>query len=171
MINAYLASESDLDDHVIHLLFSANRWEKAREMREKLSSGLTLVVDRYAVSGVAFSAAKGLPDMNLEWCKAPDVGLPAPDAVLYLDVSPEVAAARGGYGQERYEKEAFQQEVRRCYQDLRGEVPQGTWHVVDAGRSVDEVHDQVLKITEATVQSCAQGKGLVNLWGSSVVSA
>ena len=28
MINAYLASDSELDDASIHLLFSANRWEK-----------------------------------------------------------------------------------------------------------------------------------------------
>ncbi|KAJ8585933.1 hypothetical protein M405DRAFT_864999 [Rhizopogon salebrosus TDB-379] len=29
MIDAYLRSESDLDDRAIHLLFSANRWELA----------------------------------------------------------------------------------------------------------------------------------------------
>ena len=27
MIDSYLRSDSELDDHVIHLLFSANRWE------------------------------------------------------------------------------------------------------------------------------------------------
>lgn len=29
MIDSYLHSQSDLDDHVVHLLFSANRWEFA----------------------------------------------------------------------------------------------------------------------------------------------
>lgn len=28
MISSYLASETELDDAAIHLLFSANRWEK-----------------------------------------------------------------------------------------------------------------------------------------------
>lgn len=28
MISAYLANDSQLDDRTIHLLFSANRWEK-----------------------------------------------------------------------------------------------------------------------------------------------
>ncbi|XP_021721386.1 thymidylate kinase-like [Chenopodium quinoa] len=28
MISAYLSNQSNLDDHTIHLLFSANRWEK-----------------------------------------------------------------------------------------------------------------------------------------------
>ena len=27
MIDSYLKSQVDMDDHVIHLLFSANRWE------------------------------------------------------------------------------------------------------------------------------------------------
>ena len=29
MINAYLTESAELDDRAIHLLFSANRWEKA----------------------------------------------------------------------------------------------------------------------------------------------
>jgi dTMP kinase len=29
MIDAYLSSKTDLEDHAIHLLFSANRWECA----------------------------------------------------------------------------------------------------------------------------------------------
>jgi dTMP kinase len=28
MINAYLMKFTDLDDHAVHLLFAANRWEK-----------------------------------------------------------------------------------------------------------------------------------------------
>lgn len=28
MISAYLSNQSQLDDHTIHLLYSANRWEK-----------------------------------------------------------------------------------------------------------------------------------------------
>lgn len=44
---------------------------------------------RYAYSGVAFSSAKG---MNLEWCRSCDVGLPAPDCIIYLDMPVEEAA-------------------------------------------------------------------------------
>ncbi|KAJ0788826.1 putative thymidylate kinase, P-loop containing nucleoside triphosphate hydrolase [Helianthus annuus] len=61
MISAYLSNESQLDDHIIHLLFSANRWEK-----RLLKSGTPLIVDRYSYSGVAYSSAKGL---DIEWCK------------------------------------------------------------------------------------------------------
>ncbi|CAL5325624.1 unnamed protein product [Camellia sinensis] len=86
MISSYLANKSELDDHAIHLLFSANRWEKRSLMENKLRSGTTLIVDRYSFSGVAFSSAKGL---DIEWCKALETGLLSPNLVLYLDIPPE----------------------------------------------------------------------------------
>ena len=81
---------------------------RSEELLRKLREGVTLVVDRYAYSGVAFTAAKGLPGLDRAWCMAPDTGLPAPDAVFFLSLSVEQAAARGGYGEERYERADFQ---------------------------------------------------------------
>jgi len=49
-------------------------------------------MDRYAYSGVAFSAAKGL---SLQWCKNPDEGLPAPDLVIFMDLDVEESKKRG----------------------------------------------------------------------------
>jgi dTMP kinase len=43
LINQYLSSASDLNDQSIHLLFSANRWEKAGSIEESLKSGTSLV--------------------------------------------------------------------------------------------------------------------------------
>ena len=43
--------------------------------------------------------------------QAPDKGLPAPDIVLYLDISIADAEKRGGFGQERYEKRDLQMKV------------------------------------------------------------
>ena len=43
LINSYLASESNMNDNTIHLLFSANRWEGSAEIERMLSSGTTLV--------------------------------------------------------------------------------------------------------------------------------
>jgi dTMP kinase len=102
IINEYLSSSaSSLDDHSIHLLFSANRWEAASSIANLLKEGTHIVCDRYAYSGVAFSASKMNHDcsksiLDLEWCKAPDRGLPAPDCVIFLDLSPEQAEQRGG---------------------------------------------------------------------------
>ena len=63
---------------------------------DKLNNGTTIICDRYAYSGVAFSSAKPEADLSLGWCQAPDVGLPAPDAVIFLDLTQEQAEQRGG---------------------------------------------------------------------------
>ena len=78
-------------------------------MEARLKVGTSLIVDRYSYSGVAFSAIKGL---DLSWCKAPEVGLPTLYLVLYLDITPEIAAERGDYGEERYEQLDFQKKVQ-----------------------------------------------------------
>lgn len=87
-----------------------------KTLSEKLNNGKTLVVDRYAFSGVAFSSAKGL---DLEWCRNPDIGLLTPDIVLFLDLSIDDAEKRGGFGDERYEKRELQIKVRNQFMKLK----------------------------------------------------
>ena len=43
----------------VHELFSLNRWECKNDIEHLLASGTTLIVDRYAYSGVVYTAAKG----------------------------------------------------------------------------------------------------------------
>ena len=150
MINGYLKNTQELDDHVLHLLFSANRWEHVASIESRLAAGETIICDRYAYSGVAFSAAKG---MDIAWCKAPDAQLPKPDLVIMLDLPMDIASQRGEFGevasppsasvifarlapptlcfgQERYEKVEFQQKVQAVFKKLR----QPYWQVVQACR-------------------------------------
>ncbi|KAJ3744749.1 P-loop containing nucleoside triphosphate hydrolase protein [Lentinula detonsa] len=163
MIDAYLRSQSDLDDHVVHLLFSANRWELASTIISSLEQGKIVLCDRYAFSGIAFSVAKSLPSqsspstasqtpgklppISLHWARAPDAALPSPDLTLFLDVSPEIALTRGGYGEERYEKAEMQKRVRSVFQEIGGEVTadagQGKWIVVDAGKEMSTVTEEM----------------------------
>lgn len=80
--------------------------------------------------------------MSYEWCRAPEIGLPAPDITLFLDISPDDARNRGGYGQERYETEAMQRRVRAMFDRIGAEMNgDGTkkWISVDAGRERDAV--------------------------------
>ncbi|KAG1724507.1 thymidylate kinase [Suillus paluster] len=151
MIDAYLRSESELDDRAIHLLFSANRWELASMITAHLAEGTTVLADRYAFSGIAFSARKGLP---YEWCRAPEVGLPAPDITLFLNISPKVAAARGGYGLERYEKEEVQKGVRQVFDKIgqaMREEGKGKWVEIDAGKSKEEVAEELWRAVQPLV--------------------
>ncbi|XP_026429006.1 thymidylate kinase-like [Papaver somniferum] len=55
-------------------------------MESKLRSGKTLIVDRHSYSRVDFSSDKGL---DIEWCKAPEKGLLAPDLAAYPNIPPQ----------------------------------------------------------------------------------
>jgi len=156
VINNYITGKCELDDHAVHLLFSANRWELAPTMREKLNEGITLVVDRYAYSGVAFTAAKGL---DMEWCKTCDRGLPQPDNVFYLDIDIDDAAVRGDFGTERYEVSDFQKKVQKLFQTLEDD----TWRTVDARRSIDDIHTELCGDVLETMERC-KNLPLRKLW-------
>lgn len=56
--------------------------------------------------------------MDLDWCKQPEIGLPKPDAVLYLTLSAEEAAKRATFGDERYEETETQKLVAKNYNIL-----------------------------------------------------
>lgn len=117
-----------------------------------LARGTTVLADRYAFSGIAFSARKGL---SYEWCRAPEIGLPAPDLTLFLNIGPEVAAARGGgYGEERYESEDVQTGVRHVFDKIgraMREEGEGKWVEIDAGKSKEEVADDLWIAVEPLV--------------------
>ncbi|KAG7973479.1 hypothetical protein I3843_07G230200 [Carya illinoinensis] len=103
--------------------------------------------------------AKGL---GIEWCKAPEDGLLAPDLVLYLDIQPEKAAERAGYGGERYEQLEFQRKVARCYEVLRD----ASWKIIDACQPMEDIEKQLQEIVLDCVTICQKGKPLSNLWSS-----
>lgn len=157
MINDYLKKNIELSDRVVHLLFSANRWELEPLIREKLQSGVSLVVDRYSYSGVAFSAAK--ENMDIEWCWNPEDGLPAPDAVFILNLSEAASLKRGGFGEERYELSNFQAKVRHNYKLLKDSK---LWKDIDADRDVETVHSEIMKLFEE-VHSKSALQPLTNL--------
>ncbi|CAF0721883.1 unnamed protein product [Didymodactylos carnosus] len=117
LIDLYLKNKIDYDDHSIHLLFSANRWECNRQIEEKLLNGTTLIVDRYVYSGIAFSHAKGTLDYN--WCCSCDFGLIKPDLVLYMNKGNLAVKNSGTDGGERYETTEMQAKVEKCFEKFQ----------------------------------------------------
>lgn len=161
MIDSYLGNQTEIDDAAVHLLFSANRWEKREALISKLGQGINLVVDRYAYSGVAFTAAKQVQGLDIKWCQSPDEGLPAPDAVFFLHLSAEAAAKRGGFGGERYERPAFQERVLQQFESMR----QPDWKWVDADKSIDEIQEELRASATKVIQLCGKGGvPLKTLW-------
>ncbi|XP_053245879.1 thymidylate kinase [Podarcis raffonei] len=160
LISSYLEKKNNLEDHTVHLLFSANRWEQVPLIKEKLNQGITLVVDRYAFSGVAFTGAK--ENFSLEWCKQPDVGLPKPDLILFLQLSLSEASKRGDFGNERYEYSSFQEKVLQRFYHLM-EDKTLNWKVIDASKSIEDLHNEIKSFAEEVMRE-AQYKPIGELW-------
>jgi dTMP kinase len=112
-------------------------------IRADLAAGTTIIIDRYYYSGCVYSAAKQNPSMTLEWCRKPDVGLPRPDLCIFLDISAEDAAKRGGYGTEKYEKKEMQDRVRELFETLMQQKEGEDFVRIDAGSSLEVVHKKV----------------------------
>ena len=151
-INQYLQNKSNVEDHCIHLLFSANRWEARNSILEDLRNGVTIICDRYFASGVAFTAAKGY---DIDWCIAPDRGLPSPDIVLFLDLDPEEQQKRGGFGGERYEVGAFQRKVREKFKEMIKSLKEIKWVVVNANGTPDTVFEELSGHVQTTIAESA----------------
>lgn len=137
-MNSFLSKEINIPPEAAHLLFSANRWECKEDIEKTLLSGTTLVVDRYASSGAAYTAAN--TGRCLKWCQQPDIGLPKPDCVVFLKVSKRQQEQRNNWGKERFENDEFQARVDANYEKLRDD----TWIIVDADRDESAINAEIL---------------------------
>lgn len=118
-----------------------------------------------------YSAAKRNPALTLAWARAPEVGLPRPDVVVFLDLSEAEAAARGGFGEERYERGEMQRRVREGFEGLRrgggggggeggrevGREEREDLRVVDAGGSVEVVEGRIWEVVKGRVEEVEKG--------------
>ena len=75
----------------------------------------------------------------MSWCKNSDTGLPKPDMVCFLNVSEEIARQRPNFGEEKYEIEAFQREVKKKFLEMFD----SDWVEILADEPIDEVHKKI----------------------------
>lgn len=116
IINEYLTKNMQLSDQSIHLLFSSNRWELQETIKAKLDAGVDCILDRYVYSGLAYSAAKNVVGMDLNWCLQPDIGLLKPDLTIFL--TNDSYKDNKGFGEEIYETTKFQSNVKGKFEEI-----------------------------------------------------
>lgn len=144
IIDDYLNSKVNLNDQTAHLLFSANRWDIFEEILTKLKSGITIITDRYAYSGVVYSLSKRNIDYN--WLKSCDSGMLKPDIIIFLD-SGENNIRLPDLDWERYETEEFQKLVHANYFKIfEPEFISGSAYRIDANKSEDNIAKMILNI-------------------------
>lgn len=145
-IRAFLDGKRDYPVEVKHLLFSANRWEKKKEIESMLENGTIVVMNRYYQSNLAYGVANG---MDLNWLLKLDKGLPKEDLVLLLLVSPSVSKDRNEM------PDAFETDPKLASQAHKNYVKfskQFKWKVIDGSKSKEQVHQEILKIVKKTLK-------------------
>ncbi|MDY6766537.1 MAG: dTMP kinase [Candidatus Nanohaloarchaea archaeon] len=133
LIQQYLDGNYDVPPEVAALLYAADRYQMADEIRSVMAGGGVVVADRYSQSNYAFQAAAAGDDTSmLDWMQQVESRLPQPDLVILLDIPPETA--RELMRDERKEQDvheedlAFQRRVADRYREL---ARQKGWTVID----------------------------------------
>ena len=159
VIREALRGQRHLCPNAMALLFAADRAEHANEIESMVKKGFVVTCDRYVWSSYAYQGiATGDPD----WIDAINSRSLKPDLVVYCKVDPYVAAERResrGEGSELYDMMEMQHEVASEYDCLADESKRqneilgsnaeiSPVLVVDASRSILEIHHDILKGVE-----------------------
>ncbi len=120
-------------------------------IQKMLADGYDVICDRYYYSSMAYQGSETDP----AWVREMNLSCPEilrPDACVFLDLTPEESMARiqrGRVTQEIYETrerlEAVRARFLRVIDELRDT---DRIHVINAARSVEEIHAEILSVLE-----------------------
>jgi dTMP kinase len=139
-IRAFLDGKRDYPAEAKHLLFSANRWEKKKEIESMVENGTLVIMNRYWQSNLAYGTANG---MDANWLLRLDKGLPKEDLVIALLVNPAISSKRAET-QDIFEADANL--AAKAYKNYLKFAKQFKWKVVDGSKSKEQVHQEIMKI-------------------------
>jgi dTMP kinase len=143
-IKQFLDGKRGYSDEVKMILLSANRWEKKAEIERVIGNGTTIIMNRYYQSNLVYGISKGL---KLDWLLSLDKGLPIADLVILIDIKTNTLVTRSKNGIiDTFEKDL--ELIRKVKKNYRLLANKFNWSIIDGEKSVDDVHDQVLKIVK-----------------------
>lgn len=145
-IKAFLEGKRDYPIELKHILLSANRWEKKKEIESMVDSGTIVIINRYYQSNLVYGTSNGL---NLRWLLSLEKGLPTADLVIVLDVTPRITLKRS------LEPDEFEKDVsllQNVYKNYHKLAKPFRWKILNAEKSRDQIHDEVKKTVERNIK-------------------
>ena len=140
-IRKYLDGKRKFPPQVIHCLLAANRWEKLNEILTAQEKNSVLIMNRYYHSNLVYGVING---MKPKWLENLDAGLPKADLVILLDITQKESFHRQKTHRDKFEKnEEFLRKISRIYR-ITAKIKH--WKIVDASKSKQEIHEEILKI-------------------------
>jgi len=125
LIEKVLREEEQVSEEALALLFAADRADHTeRKIKPALEEGALVVSDRYVHSSLAYQSRGMGKELDLDWIKMINRYALEPDAVIFLDISPEVGQARLINGQVRIKDHSYfenisqQERIRMVYLEV-----------------------------------------------------
>lgn len=174
-VHAQLASAAlhgqmgDLVDsvHAMATLFALDRAEVAAELADFAADGYVVLLDRYVASNAAYSAARsGVAQADVPQCEVvdwvqslefDDLGVPAPDLQVLVDVPDDVASGRvAGRAEtdaartaDAYERDGgLQARTLAAYRSLAAAQWGSPWRTLDNSGDTTQIEAAVRQIAD-----------------------
>jgi len=141
-IRTFLDGKRNYPNELKHILFSANRWEKKREIESMVDNGTIIIINRYYQSNLAYGISNGL---NINWLLNLDKGLPKEDLVIVLEVSSKMSYQRTAaeYNDTFEKDQKLMADVHKNYRILARKFK---WKIINGEKNREEVHQDIMKI-------------------------
>jgi dTMP kinase len=141
---ARLASSHALDpEKELRLFIEDRKLDVSDRIKPELSSGVTVIMDRYYYSNMAYQAARGLDMENIK--EENEKFAPVPDLLLILDIDPGTGMGRVRKRNkvvDHFENEAYLEKVRERFLKI-GKLPNAV--IIDSDAPVEVVQGQIEK--------------------------
>jgi len=138
-----------VNEHAAFLAYTSSRANLVREVIiPDIKKGKNVILDRYWFTTYAYQSIGGVPKENIRQVNKIATNNLLPDLIIFFDLDPKIGIARkkGNKDIDRYDlKEIdFHKKARKNYKEL-AEIFGRRWVTIDASRSIDEIHQEVLK--------------------------
>ncbi len=175
LVKMYLSGEfgdnpEEVGPYASSLFYTVDRYASFKRHWEKdYNSGTIMVANRYTTSNAVHQTCK-LPreewDFYIEWLcdlEFAKAGIPRPDAVIYLDMPPEVSQnlISGRYGGDESRRDIHEKNVGFLLKSRESALYAAKklgWHIIncaagDSPRPIKDIQKQIVDYIEAEILS------------------
>ena len=146
-IRAFLNGKRNYTVEVKHMLLSANRWEKKKEIESFIEKGTIIIMNRYYQSNLVYGVSHGL---DVKWLLNLDRGLPKEDIVIVLEVNPHTSYQRVPEDRDTFEMD--QELLTKVHKNYRKLAKQFNWKAVNGEKVSEQVHNEIMNIVKRVLK-------------------
>ncbi len=149
LIRIFLDRKKELSPEMQFVLYAGDMVKDKEKINGWLGEGRTVICDRYFLSTIVYQGIRGF-GLEKALGFAEDFGIPKPDIVFFLKISPEESARRkmdeNGKLDRNEADTAFLSKVNSSYEKMAMDSVFGRWFIIDGGKSKEAISEEVMNV-------------------------